>query len=99
MSCWREAMTPGAWFGKSGLICRLTAATLVLCLSAGCAQIVSGGPEEVQVDTGQIGELAPGTRQWFSWLQANEHCSRFGKEPKLVDLKGSIAVYRCVAGD
>jgi hypothetical protein len=75
---------------------RALAAVVMMITVAGCAEIVSSGPDEVQVDTGQFGELVPGTRQWISWLEANEHCSRFGRKPKLVDLRDSVAVYRCV---
>ena len=83
----------------AGKFARLAAVALMVSLTTGCAQIVSASPEEVQVDTGQIGEIVPGVRHWISWLDANEHCSQFGKKPKLIDLKGAIAVYRCVPGD
>jgi hypothetical protein len=75
---------------------RPVGAFILVILAVGCAETVSSGPDEVRIDTGQIGQLAPGTRQWFSWLQANEHCAEFGREPKLIDLQGSLAIYRCV---
>ena len=75
---------------------RLVAIVFAAAMMTGCTQVVSSGPDEIQVDTGQFGSLVPGTRQWISWFEANEHCAEFGKKPKLVDLKDTVAVYRCV---
>ena len=72
------------------------AAALLSLIAAGCAQVVAGDAEGVSVDVGYVGEIAPGTRSWFSWLQANEHCAALGRKPRLVDLRGSVAIYRCV---
>ena len=74
---------------------QLAAALLALALAAAC-EIVARDADGVSVDVGYLGEVAPGTRAWLSWLQANEHCAQFGKEPELVDLRGPVAVYRCV---
>jgi hypothetical protein len=68
-------------------------------LLAGCTAVVEGGAESVSVDTGQFGEIAPGTRGWLGWLKANEHCAAYGRRPQLAELSGSIARYRCVKGD
>ncbi len=73
----------------------IIAATLWL---AGCAQVVSATPEEVRVDTDWLGEVAPGTRIWLSWFHANEHCAAYGRKPKIADLKGGLAIYKCVEG-
>ena len=78
---------------------RLFAVVFLLVLPMGCAEIVSASPEEVRVDSGDIGEIVPRTRQWFSRQEANKHCSKFGKKSKLVDLKGPEAVYRCVPAE
>jgi hypothetical protein len=77
------------------IIPRILAAAIAVSLAAAC-EIVARDADGVSVDVGYLGEVAPGTRAWLSWLQANEHCAQFGKEPELIDLKGSVAVYRCV---
>jgi hypothetical protein len=76
---------------------RALAAALALLLVAGCAEIVAGDPQGVSIDVGYAGEIAPGTRVWLSRLQAHDHCARFGRESQLVDLRGQVAVWRCVA--
>ena len=81
---------------RCAMVIRLATAAALVFLVSGCAEIVARDTQGVSVDVGYVGELAPGTRYWFSWLQANEHCAQFGKDPKLVDLKGSVAIYRCV---
>lgn len=63
---------------------------------AGCAQVVSTTAEEVRVDTGALGEIAPGARVWLGWFHANAQCAAHGRKPKLADLKGALAIYRCV---
>ena len=75
---------------------KIVAAILIFALSAGCAEIVKGDAQKVDIDTGFLGEVAPGTREWLSWLQAREHCTRFGKSPEIVDLKGSLTKYKCI---
>ncbi len=66
---------------------------------AGCTAVIEGGAESVSVDTGQFGEIVPGTRGWLGWLTANEHCAAFGRRPRLAGLSGTIARYRCVKED
>lgn len=64
---------------------------------SGCAEVVSGDAQTVRVDTGDLGKFAPGTREWLSWWQAREHCAHHARSPEIVDLRGSVAVYKCVA--
>lgn len=64
-------------------------------LLQGCT-VARETPDEFQFDSGPIGEIAPGTRGWWGYLQAMRHCDQYGKDSRLVDLRGSIAVYRCV---
>ena len=65
-------------------------------LLAGCSEVVSGDAQTFSVNTGFIGEYAPGTREWLSWWQARDHCALDSKSPEIVDLKGSVAIYKCV---
>ena len=75
---------------------KISAGILLAVLVTGCAELVSGDAQNVRIDTGYLGQFAPGTRQWLSWLQASDHCALHSKSPEIVDLKGSVAVYRCV---
>ena len=71
-----------------------------LCLAVlftGCAEVVSGDAQTVRVDTGDLGDIAPGTREWLSWVQARDHCALHSKSPEIADIKGSVAIYNCVA--
>ena len=72
------------------------AAVLVM---AGCTQVVRATPGEIHIDTGWAGEVAPGTRHWWGWLAAREHCAEQGKLPRLADLRETVVVYRCVIAD
>ena len=63
---------------------------------AGCSGVVSGDAQTVSVDTGFLGSVAPGTREWLSWPQANDYCVAHGGSPEIADLKGSVAIYKCV---
>jgi len=63
---------------------------------AGCSHVISATPDEVRVDTDWLGEVAPGTRIWLSWLSANERCAAYGKKPEIADFEGNVAIYRCV---
>jgi hypothetical protein len=65
-------------------------------LLAGCTKVISGDAGSVSVDTGDVGKIAPGTREWLSWLQARDHCAKFAKVPEIADLKGAVASYKCV---
>ena len=76
---------------------KIAAGTLMAVLFTGCAEVISGDAQKVSIDTGDLGEFAPGTREWLSWLQARDHCALHAKSPEIVDLKGSIAIYKCVA--
>ncbi len=79
---------------------RAATPTLAVLVSAaflvGCSTVVEATPEKISIDTGEFGEVMPGTRMWLSWLKANEHCAAQGRRPKLIDLRGSVAHYRCI---
>ena len=75
----------------------LVGAACLVVLLAGCTKITAGDANTVSVDTGDVGNIAPGTREWLSWLQAKEHCEKYSKVPEIHDLKGSKAIYKCVA--
>lgn len=62
----------------------------------GCSQVVDGTRDGVRIETGWLGEIAPGARGWLSWMNANEHCAGHGRRPQLAGLRDGIAVYRCV---
>lgn len=81
---------------RPAVMCRLAAAAVVLPLAAACAEVVARDAQGVSIDVGFVGKVAPGTRQWFSRLQADEHCAQLGRDSKLVDLRESVAIYRCV---
>ena len=83
--------------GHMKYIGKIAAGIIFVALSTGCAEVISGDAQKVNIDTGDLGQIAPGTREWLSWLQARDHCVRFSKSPEIVDLKGSIAMYKCVA--
>jgi len=76
---------------------KIAAGILIAVLFTGCAEVVSGDARTVRVDTGDLGDIAPGTREWLSWSRAREHCTAHAKSPEIVDLKGSVAIYNCVA--
>jgi len=69
---------------------------MAMALLPGCS-VTRETPDEFQIDTGFIGEIVPGTRSWWGYPQAREHCAKYGRDAELVDYKGSVAVYRCVA--
>ena len=77
---------------------KFAAGILLAFLLSGCAELVSSDARTVRIDTGFLGEIAPGTREWLSWLQARDHCALHAKSPEILDLKGSVALYKCVAG-
>ena len=60
-----------------------------------CTTAVRETADEIRIDTGFVGEIAPGTRGWWGHLRAREHCAQYGKQAELVDYQGSVAVYRC----
>jgi hypothetical protein len=69
---------------------------LILLSVASCTSIETTSPDEISIDTGDVGNIVPGIRGWMSWFEANEHCSAQSKDAELADLRGTIAVYRCV---
>jgi hypothetical protein len=73
------------------------AAVAMAVLLGGCTHVQKATPDEVRVDTEWLGVMIPGIVGWRGWFRANEHCAAYGRKPELVDLHGSIAVYRCVA--
>ncbi len=75
---------------------KIAAGMCLAVLLTGCAEVVSGDAQMVSIDTGNLGVIVPGTREWLSWLQARDHCALHSKSPEIVDLKGSVAVYKCV---
>jgi hypothetical protein len=78
------------------LVGKFAAGMVLAVLFSGCAEVVSGDTQTVRVDTGDLGNIAPGTREWLSWWRAREHCAAHSKSPEIVDLKGSVAIYKCV---
>jgi hypothetical protein len=78
-------------------IAAITASVGLAALSSGCVQMDASNAQSVSVDTGFVGEIAPGTREWLSWYSARKHCEKYGKSSEIVDLKGSLAIYKCVA--
>ncbi|MDA1324542.1 MAG: hypothetical protein O3C34_07335 [Proteobacteria bacterium] len=76
---------------------RIATGIFVAVLLTGCAEVISGDAQRVSISTGFLGEYAPGTREWLSWLQARDHCALHSKSPEIEDLKGSVALYKCVA--
>lgn len=69
----------------------------VLFLAASCASINEARPDQIILDTGDVGRLIPGLRSWLSWPDAHVHCVAQGRTAELVDLKGSVVIYRCAA--
>lgn len=80
-------------YGKA--IPRFAAAAVLAGILAGC-EGTTGDAQGVRVETGIIGHYVPDTREWLSRLQAREHCAKFDKAAQIEDLKGSIAIYKCV---
>ena len=72
------------------------AAMAAALLLSGCSDVVKSTPDEVSIDTGPIGNIMPGSRNWRARLTAHERCSAEGKSPGLYDLQGSVVTYRCV---
>ena len=79
------------------ILAKLVAGFVLIFAATGCAEVVKGDSDTVHVDTGDLGEIAQGTREWLSYLQAREHCAKYSKSPEIVDLKGPVAIYKCVA--
>lgn len=69
----------------------------VLSISVSCTSVKESNPDQISIDTGDIGNIVPGFRSWLSWSQADDHCAGQGKDAELADLKGPVAIYRCVA--
>ena len=75
---------------------RIAASALCGLLVVGCTEVVKKTPHEVHVDTGELGQLMPGSRHWLALISAREHCSSLAKEATLEDLKDGVVIYRCV---
>lgn len=75
----------------------LILSVFVLSFSVSCTSVKEANPDQISIDTGEVGDIVPGFRSWISWFQANDHCVSQGKEAELADLKGSVAIYRCIA--
>lgn len=69
---------------------------LAFAMLSGCTTVVLESPEEIRIDTGFAGEIAPGTQSWWGHLGAGDHCDRFGKDARLVDTRGTVSIYRCL---
>lgn len=76
-------------------VARALAALLALSATS-CTEIVARDAQGISIDVGQLGGIAPGTRVWLSRLQARNHCAEAGDIAELVDLRGQVAVWRCV---
>ena len=70
-------------------MCSRAAGCLVfaLLLLGGCSHVVTATPEEIRVDTGWPGEIAPGARVWLSYLQAREQCAVHGRRPRTLGME------------
>ncbi len=72
---------------------------MVLCavLIAGCTEVVKSTPNEIHVDTRELGQLMPGSRHWLAMISARNHCNSLSKDAVLEDIKGEVVIYRCVS--
>lgn len=75
---------------------RIIGAILVVATIGGCVEIVRRTGDEVDVDTGQIGNIAPGLMDKLGWPAARGYCKDLGKVPRIKDIAGSVVTYRCV---
>lgn len=73
------------------------APALCVLFVVGCAEVVKKTPHEVHVDTGELGQLVPGSRHWVALISAREHCNSLSKETTLEDLKEGVVIYRCTS--
>ena len=55
----------GVWCNWSDLF-RLGALTLCVLLIVGCTEVVKSTPNEIHIDTGELGQLVPGSRHWLA---------------------------------
>jgi hypothetical protein len=83
--------------GKARLVAMLALAAAAL--SAGCAQVVRQDTEEIAVDTGWLGRIAPGTQTMLGWPVAEYRCRQRGRSAELKDLKDAVAIYRCIGAE
>jgi hypothetical protein len=74
---------------------RLGALTLCVLLIVGCTEVVKSTPNEIHIDTGELGQLVPGSRHWLALISAKKHCDDLSKNATLEGLKEEIVVYRC----
>ena len=75
--------------------CRIGALALCALLIVGCTEVVKSTPNEIHVDTGELGQLMPGSRHWLALISATKHCDDLAKKATLEDLKGEVVIYRC----
>jgi hypothetical protein len=70
---------------------------LMLCalFIIGCTEVVKSTPKEIHIDTGELGQLMPGSRHWLALISATKHCEDLSKKATLEDLKGTVVIYRC----
>ena len=74
---------------------RIVALILCALLIVGCTEVVKSTPNEIHVDTGELGQLMPGSRHWLALISATKHCDDLAKKATLEDLKGEVVIYRC----
>lgn len=70
---------------------------LFVLLLAGCTETLLSNRDEIRIDTGDLGEIMPGAREWLTHRQALDHCRKTDREPELFDIKGRVMIYRCVS--
>jgi len=77
-------------------IFRVGALTLYVLLIVGCTEVVKSTTSAIHVDTGELGQLVPGSRHWLALISAKKHCDGLSKKAILEDLKEEVVFYRCV---
>ena len=83
--------------GKARLVAML--ALIAVASSAGCAQVERHDPDEIAVDTGWLGRIAPGTQTIVGWPVAASRGRQRGRRAELQELKDGVAVYRCIGAE
>jgi hypothetical protein len=75
--------------------CRIGALMLCALLIVGCTEVVKSTPNEIHVDTGELGQLMPGSRHWLALILARKHCDGLSKKATLENLQEEVVIYRC----
>ena len=57
-----------------------------LSFGASCTSVTESRPDQISIDTGDVGDIVPGIRSWMTWFQARDHCAAQGKQAELADL-------------